>query len=87
MFSVTNFIMKTLRGMVGTYPDFQVMEYALNWYAKGKLTEENLAEVEALIEAQYVVPEPPVVEETEVVEESTNEESVEPEAEPLEETE
>jgi hypothetical protein len=75
MFSLNNFIMKTLKGMVGNYPDFQVMEYALNWYSKGKLTEEDLGEVETLIEAQYI--EPPVVEEpiddipTEEVEEET----------------
>jgi hypothetical protein len=60
MFSLNNFIMKTLKGMVGNYPDFQVMEYALNWYSKGKLTEEDLAEIETMIEAQYI--EPPVVE-------------------------
>jgi hypothetical protein len=52
--------MKTLKGMIGNYPDFQVMEYALNWYSKGKLTEEDLATVEGWIEAQYIVPEPPV---------------------------
>ena len=77
MFSLTNYIMKTLRGMIGNYPDFQVMEYALNWYAKGKLTEEHLAEIEALIEAQYVVPEPPVVEDEEVIEEEPMEEETE----------
>lgn len=53
MFSITEFIMKTLRGMIGRYPDFQVREYALNWYSKGKLTEENLLEIEAALEAQY----------------------------------
>lgn len=62
MFSLNNFIMKTLKGMIGNYPDFQVMEYALNWYSKGKLTEEDLAEIETMIEAQYIVPEPPVEE-------------------------
>lgn len=47
--------MKTLYGMIGKYPDFQVREYALNWYSKGKLTEENLMEIEVAIEAQYIV--------------------------------
>ena len=46
MFSVHDFIMETLHGMVGRYPDFQVREYALNWYGKGKLGEEDLAQVE-----------------------------------------
>ena len=54
MFSLHDFIMKTLKGMVGQYPDFQVMEFALNWYAKGKLTEEDLAEVEAWFEPEGV---------------------------------
>lgn len=62
MFNIGNFLMKTLNGMIGNYPDFQVREYALNWYAKGKLTEEDLASIDASIEAQYIVPEPPVVE-------------------------
>lgn len=80
MFNITDFLMKTIKGMIGTYPDFQVREYAANWYAKGKLTEENLAELDALIESQYI--EPPVVEETEteeteIIEDSTNEEMVE----------
>ena len=46
MFSIHDFIMSTIHGMVGRYPDFQVREYALNWYAKGKLTEADLATVE-----------------------------------------
>lgn len=61
--------MKTLKGMIGNYPDFQVMEYALNWYSKGKLTEEDLGEVETLIEAQCI--EPPVTEETTEIETET----------------
>lgn len=65
MFNMNGFLMKTLEGMIGNYPDFQVREYALNWYAKGKLTEEDLATVDTLIEAQYIVPEPIVDETTE----------------------
>lgn len=49
MFSIREFIMNTLKGMVGNYPDFQVREYALNWYSKGKLTEDDLAEIEEFI--------------------------------------
>ena len=37
MFDITKFIMDTLKGMKGTYPDFQIREYALNWYGKGNL--------------------------------------------------
>lgn len=46
MFSIHDFIMQTLHGMVGHYPDFQVREYALNWYGKGKIAEADLATVE-----------------------------------------
>ena len=64
MFDIKKFIMDTLKAMIGNYPDFQVREYALNWYAKGKLTEEDLAEIEGILA--------PVVEEaTEEVEEPT----------------
>lgn len=49
MFSIRNFIMNTLYGMHGNYPDFQIREYALNWYAKGKLTEDDLIEIESML--------------------------------------
>ena len=63
MFKIKEFVMKTLKGMVGNYPDFQVREYALNWYAKGILTEEDLAELDAYIN--------PITEEVGEVEEVT----------------
>lgn len=47
MFSLHDFIMNTLKGMVGNYPQFQVQEFALNWYANGKLNEEDLETVES----------------------------------------
>ena len=59
MFNIKKFIMDTLKGMIGNYPDFQIREYALNWYEKGKLTEEDLADLEI-----YLTP---------IVEESTKE--------------
>jgi len=63
--------MKTLRGMVGNYPDFQIMEYALNWYEKGKLSEEDLAEVESWFEpAEEETPEDPAEDEQEETEEA-----------------
>jgi len=71
MFSIHDFIMKTLRGMVGNYPDFQIMEYALNWYEKGKLSEEDLAEVESWFEpAEEETPEDPAEDEQEETEEA-----------------
>jgi len=75
MFSVHDFIMETLHGMVGHYPDFQVREYALNWYGKGKLNEDDLAIVETWLN-------PTPVEETEPEgEEAPEEESEEQETE------
>ena len=47
MFNLHEFILNTLKGMVGNYPQWQVQEYALNWYSKGKLTEIDLATVES----------------------------------------
>ncbi len=49
MFSIRDFIVKTLKGMKGFYPDFQIREYALNWYEKGKLTENDLSELELFL--------------------------------------
>lgn len=49
MFNIREFILKTLKGMKGNYPDFQIREYALNWYEKGKLTEDDLYEIELLL--------------------------------------
>ena len=60
MFSIHDFIMTTIRGMVGRYPDFQVREYALNWYGKGKLAEADLAEVEAWLTPEPIEAEEPV---------------------------
>lgn len=46
MFDIKKFIMNTLKEMKGNYPNFQIKEFALNWYEKGKLTENDLAELE-----------------------------------------
>lgn len=51
-----NFIMKTIRGMIDSVsvPEWQVREYAIGWYSKGVLTEDDLQE----IEDRYKKPEP-----------------------------
>lgn len=69
------FVKKTIFKMIDVVPEWQVREYALGWYAKGILTEEDLAE----IEEKYNKPEEPVVEENEITEEVAEE--------PVEETE
>ena len=73
MFNINEFLMKTIKGMIGNYPDFQVREYAIGWWSKGKLTDDDMVEIDTLIEAQYIVPEPPVVEDipTEETEDET----------------
>ena len=43
------FVMKTIRGMVGNVPEYQVRLYAAGWMEKGVLTESNLAEIELLL--------------------------------------
>ena len=57
MFNLHDFVMNTLRGMVGHEPDYKVRQYALGWYDKAQLTAEDMAAIEASIEAQYVLPE------------------------------
>lgn len=55
VFKLHDFVMKTLNGMRNIYSEFQVREYALNWYAKGVLKDEDLMEIEewyAVIETE-----------------------------------
>lgn len=65
--------MDTLKGMCGNYPDFQIKEYALNWYSKGKLNEDDLAELDEYLSAFKVEDETPVKdEETVKIEDEVN---------------
>ena len=57
MFNLHDFVMNTLKGMVGHEPDYKVRQYALGWYDKAQLTAEDMAAIEEAIEAQYVKPE------------------------------
>lgn len=59
-FSLRNFIMKGLRDAVGKMSDYQIILNAVGWMEKGVLTEEDLAELQALIDEKNT---PPVVEE------------------------
>jgi len=73
-----NFVMKTIRKMIATssVPEWEVREYALNWYSKRVLTEEDLMEIEeAYKKEEPVEPEQldTEVDSTEQIEE-TNEE-------------
>ena len=64
MFSLKDFIKKGLLSAVGHMADYQVILNAAGWHEKGVLTESDLAEINAAIEAQYAV----AAEEAEVVE-------------------
>lgn len=46
MFSLKDFVLKTLHGMVGNYPEFQIREFALNWYSRGVLNDSDLDTIE-----------------------------------------
>lgn len=62
------FVMKAIRGMIDSnrIPEWQVRQFALEWYSKGILTEEDLQE----IDDRYKQPEQEeTVEENEAVEE------------------
>ena len=67
-----NFIMKTIAEMIEkNIAEWQVRQYALSWYSKSLLTEEDLAS----IEQKYAEKE--VVENTETTEEVQTTENVE----------
>lgn len=54
-FSLRAFLMKGFRSAVGKMADYQVRLNAAGWLEKGVLTEEDLAELETLIEANNSV--------------------------------
>lgn len=68
-----NFVMKTILKMIdNNIAEWQVREYALGWYSKGVLTEEDLQEIE---DKYKVEPVEETVGENSTVEEDTNEEA------------
>ena len=56
-----NFVMKSLKSAIGNMPDYWVLNNALGWYDKGVLSEDDLMEIQAAIDKQYVVEEPETV--------------------------
>lgn len=84
MFNYREFIKKGFLSAVGKMADYQIRLNAAGYYEKGVLLEEDLAEIDAAIEAQYIVHEEPaedevIIEEPEMIEpdgeEITGEES------------
>lgn len=53
MFSLKDFIKKGLLDAVGKMADYQVILNAAGWHEKGVLEEADLADINAMIEAQY----------------------------------
>ena len=52
-FSLKKFVMKTLTSMKEAGEDeYKIMQYALKYYEKGVLVEEDLAEVESWFETE-----------------------------------
>ena len=57
MFSFREFLKKGFLSAVGKMADYQIRLNAFGYYDKGVLLEEDLAAIDAAIEAQYIVPE------------------------------
>lgn len=69
-FSLHDFLMNGFRSAIGRQPDWKVYMNSVGWFEKGVLTEEDLAEIQALIDAKNApAPEPESVEEPKVIEE------------------
>ena len=62
MFSLKEFIKKGLVKAVGKMADYQIILNAVGWLEKGVLTEDDLAEIQTLIDAQYIITETEAVE-------------------------
>lgn len=56
-FNMRDFVKKGLLDAVGKMADYQVILNAAGWHEKGVLTEEDLAEIQALIDAKNNEPE------------------------------
>ena len=72
MFSLREYIKKGFLDAVGKMSDYQIILNSAGWMEKGVLTEDDLVEINAAIEAQYVVNEPVIVEGEEVTTEDEN---------------
>ncbi len=63
MFSLRDFIKKGLLDAIGKMADYKVILNAVGWFEKGVLEESDLAEIQAVIDAQYTtVAEAPEIE-------------------------
>ena len=65
-FNLKNYIKRGLIAAVGKMADYQIILNSVGWMEKGVLSEEDLADIQAAIDAQY--PQTDGSEETMVVE-------------------
>lgn len=63
-FTLKSYIKRGLIAAVGKMADYQIILNSAGWMEKGVLSEDDLMEIQAAIDAQYVVEEPETVEET-----------------------
>ena len=66
-FTLKNYIKRGLIAAVGKMADYQIILNSVGWMEKGVLSEEDLADIQAAIDAQYVVEEPTEVSEEAMV--------------------
>ena len=57
-FTLKSYIKRGLIAAVGKMADYQIILNSAGWMEKGVLTEDDLIEIQAAIDAQYVVEEP-----------------------------
>ena len=69
-FTLKSYIKRGLIAAVGKMADYQIILNSAGWMEKGVLTEDDLMEIQAAIDAQYVVEEPDAVEEAGETEEN-----------------
>ena len=69
-FTLKNYIKRGLIAAVGKMADYQIILNSVGWMEKGVLSEEDLADIQAAIDAQYPQTDEPSegLEETMVVE-------------------
>ena len=69
-FTLKNYIKRGLIAAVGKMADYQIILNSAGWMEKGVLSEEDLADIQAAIDAQYQQTDEPAegLEETMVVE-------------------
>ena len=57
-FTLKNYIKRGLIAAVGKMADYQIILNSAGWMEKGVLSEDDLMEIQAAIDAQYVVENP-----------------------------